>query len=65
MGVINHICHRVAVMRDGRIVEQGDRERVIKRPEHPYTQSLLAAVPTLDPHQPMRAVAAIPTPASS
>jgi oligopeptide transport system ATP-binding protein len=57
MGVINHLCHRVAVMHDGRIVEQGDREQVIHRPEHPYTRSLLAAVPTLDPHRPMRAIA--------
>jgi ABC-type oligopeptide transport system ATPase subunit len=60
MGVINHICHRVAVMHDGHIVEQGDREQVIHRPEHPYTRSLLAAVPTLDPHRPMRTLAAAP-----
>ena len=49
MGVISHIADRVAVMQAGRIVENGTREQVLNRPEHTYTRSLLAAVPTLDP----------------
>jgi ABC-type microcin C transport system duplicated ATPase subunit YejF len=45
MGVVNHMCDHIAVMRDGRIVEEDEREAIIRRPRHPYTQALLAAVP--------------------
>ncbi|MFM1889811.1 MAG: Oligopeptide transport ATP-binding protein OppF, partial [Planctomycetota bacterium] len=41
MAVIHHICDRIAVMYDGKIVEEGDREEIIERPKHPYTQALL------------------------
>jgi peptide/nickel transport system ATP-binding protein len=36
-------------MREGQIVEQGPRDRVLRRPQHPYTQMLIAAVPSLSP----------------
>ena len=47
LGVIHHIADRVLVMKDGRIVEEGDAERVFHAPQHPYTRELLAALPRL------------------
>lgn len=47
LGVIEHVSHRVLVMREGRIVEQGDREEIYRRPQHEYTRRLLAAVPAV------------------
>ena len=47
LGVIQHASDRVAVMLDGRIVETGETAQVFGSPRHPYTQSLLAAVPRL------------------
>ena len=44
-GVVAQIADRVAVMRHGRIVEQGPLKRVLREPIHAYTQRLLAAVP--------------------
>ena len=44
-GVVAQIADRVAVMREGRIVESGSLEQVLHQPEHPYTRQLLAAVP--------------------
>ena len=51
MAVIHHICDRIAVMWNGRIVEEGDRDRLINRPQHAYTQALLSAVPEADPRR--------------
>lgn len=45
MAVVECICHRVAVMYGGRIVEIGARDQVLHTPQHPYTRRLLAAVP--------------------
>jgi peptide/nickel transport system ATP-binding protein len=44
-GVVAEIAHRVVVMQQGQIVEQGPAEQVLNRPQHPYTQALIAAVP--------------------
>ncbi|MEU6401346.1 ABC transporter ATP-binding protein [Streptomyces sp. NPDC046985] len=49
LAVVRQVSDRVAVMRDGRIVEEGPAGVVYESPEHPYTKRLLAAVPTLDP----------------
>jgi len=49
MSVIAHVADRVAVMYLGRIVELGTTEAVFSRPAHPYTRTLLAAVPTPTP----------------
>ena len=49
LGVVSHICDRVAVMYLGRIVESGPREAIFFDPKHPYTEALLAAVPSPDP----------------
>jgi ABC-type oligopeptide transport system ATPase subunit len=42
--VVRHMAHRTAVMRTGRIVEQGTTEQVSDRPSHPYTGALMKAV---------------------
>lgn len=47
MGVVRHVADRVAVMYLGRIVEDGPAEEVCARPLHPYTQALIASVPSL------------------
>jgi len=49
MAVIHHICARIAVMYNGKIVEEGSRDEIIKSPRHEYTQALLSAVPEADP----------------
>ena len=51
MAVIHHICDRIAVMYNGRIVEEGTREEIINAPKHEYTQALLSAVPEADPRR--------------
>ena len=43
--MVEHMCERIAVMKEGRIVELGTREQVIGSPSHPYTRQLLSAVP--------------------
>lgn len=45
MAVIRHMCHRIAVMQQGRIVEIGPRDQVLYEPAHEYTRGLLSAVP--------------------
>lgn len=47
LGVVAEIADEVAVMCQGKIVEHGTVQQVLTRPEHPYTQKLLAAVPVL------------------
>jgi oligopeptide transport system ATP-binding protein len=49
MAVIHHVCDRIAVMKDGRIVEEGTRDEVIGAPRDGYTKRLLLAVPECDP----------------
>ncbi|MGA9718959.1 MAG: ABC transporter ATP-binding protein, partial [Acidobacteriaceae bacterium] len=48
LAVVAEVADRVAVMRHGWVLEQGSREQIFHTPRHPYTQSLLGAVPTLD-----------------
>jgi peptide/nickel transport system ATP-binding protein len=58
LAVVGQVASRVAVMRAGEVVETGSSRRLLTAPEHPYTKSLLAAVPTLrtDRNQPLAMV---------
>ena len=51
IGVVRHVADRIAVMHEGRIVEEGPADQVCERPQDPYTRELLAAVPIPDPRQ--------------
>ena len=46
--VVRKLCTRVAVMQRGRLVEEGPVEDIFNHPQHPYTQKLIAAIPTRD-----------------
>ena len=47
IGVARHLADRVAVLYKGEIVEMGETKKVLENPQHPYTKSLMAAVPKL------------------
>ena len=49
LAVVNHLCDDVAVMFQGRVVEQGAPQVLFRRAAHPYTRSLLDAVPRMQP----------------
>ena len=51
LGVVAEMCDEVAVMYCGKIVEQADVYTLFSRPAHPYTQGLLASIPSLAPSQ--------------
>jgi len=53
MGVVADMADDILVMKDGKVVESGSADAIFNRPQHPYTQELLAAVPTLG-HSPKR-----------
>lgn len=48
LGVVEHISDRIAVMYLGRLVELGEAEDLIARPNHPYTQALVSEIPTFE-----------------
>jgi peptide/nickel transport system ATP-binding protein len=49
LAVVDLVCDEVLVLSEGRIVEHGDPGALFTRPQHPYTQRLLAAVPGMKP----------------
>jgi oligopeptide transport system ATP-binding protein len=51
IGVVRHVSDRIAVMHDGKIVEEGTADRVCEQPRDAYTRALLAAVPIPDPRE--------------
>jgi peptide/nickel transport system ATP-binding protein len=57
LGVVHHVADRIIVMRHGRVVETGPVERVFNAPAHPYTASLLDALPSLPERMPHAALA--------
>ena len=48
LSVVYEVCDRVAVMKDGQVVELGVAADVYARPSHPYTAGLIGAIPRLD-----------------
>jgi peptide/nickel transport system ATP-binding protein len=54
--MVRQVSHEVAVMYLGRIVEQGDPDRLFSAPAHPYTQALVSAIPTHTRHKRKRLV---------
>jgi peptide/nickel transport system ATP-binding protein len=53
-GVVAEVADRVAVMRQGKVVEQGTSADILQRPQHAYTRALVAAVPSLIPRHVVR-----------
>jgi len=51
LSVVRHLCHRVGVMVGGRLVEVAPTETLFADPRHPYTKSLLSAIPLPDPRR--------------
>jgi peptide/nickel transport system ATP-binding protein len=51
LSVVRHLCDRIAVMRNGSVVEMGTTSRVLGDPQHTYTRGLLDAVPPDDPSE--------------
>jgi peptide/nickel transport system ATP-binding protein len=51
LGVVRHLSDRVVVMYLGRIVEEAPTDEIFTRPQHPYTQALLAELPRIDVRQ--------------
>ena len=49
LAVVDILAHRIAVMQDGRLVEEGDRDSILKNAKNDYTRRLIAAVPVPDP----------------
>ena len=65
-GVVSEVCHRVAVMYAGRIVEIGPTEAVLDAPAHPYTERLIACVPRLgEPGRRLEAIPGLPPPVNA
>ena len=62
LGVMAELTDRIMVMYAGRIVERANRDQIFARPQHPYTQALLASIPPIDgprPHR-LRTIAGAP-----
>jgi peptide/nickel transport system ATP-binding protein len=49
LAVVDILCHRIAVMQNGLLVEEGDRDQILKKPQNDYTKRLISAVPVPDP----------------
>ena len=54
LSVVHHICDRILVMYQGRVVEQGPVEQVFTDPREDYTRLLLSAIPSPDPDIPLQ-----------
>lgn len=54
LAVVDQLAHKIAVLRDGKLVEQGTRDEILRGAKDPYTQRLIAAVPLPDPEEQRR-----------
>ncbi len=60
LGVVNELADRITVMYAGQVAEEGTREDVLARPRHPYTQGLLASIPSrARPGEPLAEIAGV------
>lgn len=59
LSIVRSIANRIVVLYKGTVVEMGETERIFSNPIHPYTQSLLAAIPIPDPIEARRKLATI------
>ncbi|MBC7152913.1 MAG: ABC transporter ATP-binding protein [Rhizobium sp.] len=50
LGIVAQTCDRIAVMRQGQLVEQGNKRSILSAPQHPYTKALIASHPSLPDH---------------
>lgn len=55
LGIVAQTCDRIAVLRHGRLLEIGDKRDVLGRPQHPYTQNLIASHPSMPERQALAA----------
>ncbi|RWB31435.1 MULTISPECIES: ABC transporter ATP-binding protein [unclassified Mesorhizobium] len=63
LGVVAQTCDRIAVMREGRLVEQGEKRALLSAPRHPYTRALIRSHPSMpDEHAAAGAAPRAPTP---
>jgi len=60
LSVVAHVCDYVSVMYHGKIMEQAPTRQLFANPQHAYTQSLLSAIPSLDPDKPLKAKVYVP-----
>src|SRR5699024_8031136 len=51
LGVVSEICDRVIVMYAGTVVEEGETEKILENPEHPYTEGLIKSMPKIGSKQ--------------
>ncbi|MBS1166382.1 MAG: transporter ATP-binding protein [Proteobacteria bacterium] len=62
LGIVAQTCDRIAVLRQGRLLEIGDKRDVLGRPQHPYTQNLIASHPSMPERQALAVIAQEPVP---
>ncbi|HEV2440094.1 MAG TPA: ABC transporter ATP-binding protein [bacterium] len=60
LGIVRQVVHRVAVMYAGQIVEMAPTAELFARPRHPYTEGLIASVPSVDRHRPLVPIPGMP-----
>ncbi len=65
LGIVAQTCDRIAVMREGRLVEQGNKRDLLRSPSHPYTKALIGSHPSMPPATGERAAPTSPSNAAT
>ncbi len=65
LGIVAQTCDRIAVMREGRLVEQGNKRGLLRSPSHPYTKALIGSHPSMPPSAGERRAAPAPDAAAA